>query len=94
MYHLLQPYPARVIAVVWIATSSGTAQKRLLRYHTEWRFVEPELTGDDLKEMGLEPGPLFGHLLRKLRDARLNGEASTRGEEMALVEQVLADEEG
>jgi tRNA nucleotidyltransferase (CCA-adding enzyme) len=93
MCHLLQPYPARVMAVVWIATSNGTAQKRLLRYQTRWRFVEPELTGDDLKELGLEPGPLFGHLLRKLRDARLNGEVSTREEEMTLVEQVLADKD-
>jgi tRNA nucleotidyltransferase (CCA-adding enzyme) len=93
MCHLLQPYPARVMAVVWIATSNGTAQKRLLRYQIKWRFVEPELTGDDLKELGLEPGPLFGHLLRKLRDARLNGEVSTREEEMTLVEQVLADED-
>lgn len=92
MYNLLQPYPARVMAVVSIATSKATAQDRLLRYQTEWRFVEPALTGDDLKEMDLEPGPLFGHLLRKLRDARLNGEVRTREEEVVLVEQVLADE--
>ena len=92
MYHLLHPYPARAMAVVWIATSNATAQECLLHYQIKWRFVEPELTGDDLKEIGLEPGPLFGHLLRKLRDARLNGEVSTREEETALVEQVLADE--
>jgi tRNA nucleotidyltransferase (CCA-adding enzyme) len=91
MYHLLQPYPARVMAVVWVAASNATAQERLLRYQTEWRFVESELTGDDLKDMGLEPGPFFGHLLRKLRDARLNGEVRTREGEVAMVEQMLVD---
>jgi tRNA nucleotidyltransferase (CCA-adding enzyme) len=54
--------------------------------------VEPELTGDDLKAVGLEPGPLFGKLLSALRDARLNGEATTRQEEVALVEAMLVAE--
>jgi hypothetical protein len=31
--------------------------------------------------------------LRKLRDARLNGKVSTREEEVAMVEETLADEE-
>ncbi len=91
IHHLLQPYAARVRAAVWTATDSSVAQERLLRYQTRWRFVEPELTGDDLKAMGLEPGPLFGHLLRELRDARLNGEVSTQEEERALMERMLTD---
>ncbi len=90
MYHLLQPYPARVIAAIWVASDNEVVQQRLLRYQTTWRFVEPELTGDDLQEMGLKPGPLFGRLLRELRDARLNGEVTTRVEEKALVERILA----
>lgn len=88
--HFLQPYPARVLAVVWTATDSRAVQERLLRYQTEWRFIESELTGDELKAMGLEPGPLLGHLLRELRDARLNGEVSTEEEETALIERMLA----
>jgi tRNA nucleotidyltransferase (CCA-adding enzyme) len=91
-YHFLQPYPARVMAVLWTATDSRVAQERLLRNQTKWRFVEPELTGDDLKAMGLKPGPLFGHLLRKLRDARLNDEVGTREEETALIERMLPAE--
>jgi tRNA nucleotidyltransferase (CCA-adding enzyme) len=90
IYHLLQPYPARVMAVAWVASDSDRIQERLFRYQTEWRWVEPELTGEDLKSMGLRPGPLFGELLRTLRDARLNGEVSTAEEERALVKQRLA----
>jgi len=47
--------------------------------------VRPELTGNDLIAMGLQPGPAFGTILRKLRDARLDGEISTVEEERALV---------
>ena len=93
IYQLLRPYPGRVLAAVWIATDSQDAQERILCYQSHWRFAEPEITGDDLREMGLEPGPLFGDLLKRLRQARLNGDVSTREEEMALIERMPAVEE-
>jgi hypothetical protein len=43
--------------------------------------------------MGLEPGPLFGELLSALRDARLDGEVSTREEEEALVNRLVTREQ-
>ncbi|HHN93700.1 MAG TPA: CCA tRNA nucleotidyltransferase, partial [Anaerolineae bacterium] len=89
---ILRPYPARILAVAWVATNRPRLRGRLLRYQTEWRAVEPELTGDDLKEMGLKPGPLFRHLLSALRDARLDGKVHTREEEVAVVRKLLAEE--
>jgi tRNA nucleotidyltransferase (CCA-adding enzyme) len=92
-YRLLQPYPARVLAVNWIASERETVQGALFSYQVAWRLVEPEITGDDLKAMGLDPGPLFGQLLSMLRDARLDGEVSSRQEEMAVVDTMLAPED-
>lgn len=89
IYHLLQPYPARVRAVVWIASDDDGLRDHLFRHQTEWRLVEPNLTGDDLKSMGLRPGPLFGDILDILRDAHLDGKVHTREEERALVTQLL-----
>jgi tRNA nucleotidyltransferase (CCA-adding enzyme) len=85
----LRPFPARVLAAAWVASGSGRQQTQLLRYQTEWRLVEPEISGDDLKGMGLKPGPLFGQLLDALRDARLDGKVSTRHDEEALLERLL-----
>jgi tRNA nucleotidyltransferase (CCA-adding enzyme) len=89
---LLQPYPSRVLAVAWLATDRGRIQRRLLSYQTEWRWIETEITGNDLKAMGLRPGPGYGRILGALRDARLDGKVSTREEESALLERLLADE--
>jgi len=88
--HLLEPYPTRVLAVIWVASESDLIRKRLLRYQTDWRIVEAALTGSELKAMGLRPGPLFGDLLDTLRDARLDEQVSTQGEEEALVLEMLA----
>jgi tRNA nucleotidyltransferase (CCA-adding enzyme) len=92
IYGLLEPYPARVLAAAWIATDRKRVRDRLLRYQTEWRTMETEITGDVLKAVGLKPGPLFGRLLRALRDARLDGRASTREEEEKLLERLLEEE--
>jgi len=37
----------------------------------------PLLTGRDLIELGLEPGPLFAEILRAVEDARLEGQLSS-----------------
>jgi tRNA nucleotidyltransferase/poly(A) polymerase len=43
------------------------------------------LTGDDLKEMGFTPGPLFREILGLVEDAQLDGRIHTREEAIALV---------
>ena len=44
--------------------------------------VRPErlLTGDDLREMGFRPGPLFSQILQALEDGQLEGQIRTREE--------------
>ncbi|MFY9528984.1 MAG: CCA tRNA nucleotidyltransferase [Candidatus Acidiferrales bacterium] len=43
------------------------------------------LTGDDLKEMGFTPGPLFREILGLVEDAQLDGRIHTREEAITLV---------
>ncbi|HDQ72770.1 MAG TPA: CBS domain-containing protein [Chloroflexi bacterium] len=93
VYHLLQPYPSQVLGAAWLLSERARLRQRIYQYQTEWRQVEPELTGDDLKAMGLEPGPIFGRLLETLRDARLDGKVSTREEEICLLKRKLKAEE-
>jgi tRNA nucleotidyltransferase (CCA-adding enzyme) len=93
IYRILQPYPRRIIAAVWIASERAQLREKLLRFQTTYRCVEPALSGNDLKALGLRPGPLFGRLLRALRDARLDGEITTREEEEALVRKLVEEQQ-
>jgi tRNA nucleotidyltransferase (CCA-adding enzyme) len=54
-------------------------------YITALRFVTPALSGKDLALMGYEPGPVFGSILAVLRDARMDGKAATKEDEIRLV---------
>ncbi|HEY7270765.1 MAG TPA: hypothetical protein VH951_13150, partial [Dehalococcoidia bacterium] len=63
----------------WLSTVAA-------RYVTEWRTVRPSLDGHDLAALGIE-GVLAGEALRRLRQARLDGEVGSRQEETDLVRQ-------
>ena len=51
----------------------------------------PILTGNDLMEMGLTPGPRFKTLLEKVREAQLDGTVRTKDEAIALVRKLLEE---
>jgi len=89
IYRALRPYPSRLLAAAWIASEGKGLRDKLYCFQTEYRHVETALSGEDLKAMGLRPGPLFGRLLGALRDARLDGEVTSREEEEALVRRLL-----
>jgi len=85
----LEPASREALFVLWIATDSCLAREQIEAYDHTYRKIRPLLTGDDLKGMGLPPGPLFGALLDALRSARLNGQVKTRMDEEAMVEELL-----
>ncbi len=93
IYRLLKHYSGPAIFVLWIATDSELVRERLELHHRTLRFVEPEIDGEYLKNMGIKPSPLFGHILSALRDARFDGEITSLKGEKALVEKLLAESE-
>jgi tRNA nucleotidyltransferase/poly(A) polymerase len=51
----------------------------------------PVLTGNDLLEMGIEPGPIYKRLLDAVREAQLDGTITTRAQAIELVKRLLAE---
>jgi tRNA nucleotidyltransferase (CCA-adding enzyme) len=77
--------PLGIEAVVAAYVLRPEYRALLHRYLSEWRFVGAETTGDDLLALGLQPGPDFRRWLWGLRAARLDGAASDREGELALI---------
>lgn len=100
--HLPQLAPSRVVelveriddaalAVFAIATDSAQARAYVDQYRAQWREVRPILTGDDLKAMGIPPGPCYRTILKQLRAQKLDGVLTSRADEEQWVQRWLAE---
>jgi tRNA nucleotidyltransferase (CCA-adding enzyme) len=85
IHFLLRDYDPLAIQANAIASESSATCHHLSLFFDELRYVKPHLSGDDLAELGIRPGPEVGEMLRKLLKARLDGETKTREEEQKLV---------
>ena len=87
---LLEPLADELLPLGWLASDNPAIKAKLERYVREWRHVQCELTGKDLKKLGLPPGPAYRHIFETLRAARLDGEIATRAEEEQRLNEILA----
>lgn len=58
-------------------------------YLVSWRNIKPTITGNDLKERGLEPGPQFAAILRQIRSAWLDGKVTSSEGERVLLDKLI-----
>ena len=59
-------------------------RKKLTLYVYQGRQEKPDVSGADLRALGLEPGPAYGRILKRILDAKLDGEAATREAQLEL----------
>jgi tRNA nucleotidyltransferase (CCA-adding enzyme) len=85
VYHLLMDYDQLAIEANAIASESSATYRHLALFLDELRYIKPQLTGEDLVRLGIGPGPEVGEMLRRLLEARLDGQLKTKEEEEQLV---------
>jgi tRNA nucleotidyltransferase (CCA-adding enzyme) len=90
IYNILRPLPI-VALLALLAVNSGEAalRSRVMLYLEKLADVEISIDGHDLLSLGLEAGPEVGRILREVQMARLDGEVSTREQELALANSLL-----
>jgi len=65
-----------------------SAEVKFFRDNLKGRHLS--ITGDDLISLGVEPGPLVGHLLDQVFAALLNGDVQGRDSELEFVKSLIA----
>jgi len=83
----LDRFAERTLLMARMLDVSPRVNGWLDRYMAEWRHVRPALTGDDLRALGLPPGPIYTRILDRLLAARLDGEVGDDVGERELVDQ-------
>ena len=88
---LLSPIPEPAL-LAYSLSSEPEATRHIRDYLDRTRTVRPILRGDDVVELGVEQGPDIADVLAGLRAARLDGDVTTRDDEVQFVEAYLARE--
>ncbi len=85
VYMLLKPLPVEVPLFMMAKAKTENAKKNVSLFLTQYNVTETYLGGEDLKRMGMQPGPVFKHILLKLLEARMNGKVDSREDEETFV---------
>jgi tRNA nucleotidyltransferase (CCA-adding enzyme) len=88
----LESIPEDAIEALYFVSPDEISKDVFFKYLTEWRHVKVRINGDDLKKLGLEPGPKYALILRQLRNAWLDGKVKTEEEEKQLLDIFLKKE--
>jgi tRNA nucleotidyltransferase (CCA-adding enzyme) len=81
----LDEIPSIAIYAVYLMRKESA----LRDYLVHWRNIKPTITGDNLKERGLTPGPRYAEILRQLRAGWLDGSVKNEQEEQLLLNKLI-----
>ncbi len=97
VYRLLADMPDEALVLVMAyglvtdtAAEVGRLKKRLARFLKHDRQMTTTVNGDDLKRLGLKPGPHFKKILDRLLDERIDGTIRMPAEEQDLARNLAA----
>ena len=90
VYDLLKPLDMETVLLMMAKAKKDAPKKYISLYLTRLRDVRVTVTGEDLKKMGIPPGPRYKDILAGLLDAKLDGAIKTPEEEIEYVKNLVS----
>ncbi len=91
LFALLSYLPVEGILLLMTLNSDSDLNKDLSHFLTRLHLEKPDITGEDLKELGEAPGPSYGHILDRVLAEKLDGKVKTRNEQRELAARIIAE---
>lgn len=90
LYAILFRMPVEGVLLLMALYHDSDISKHLSHYLTRLHLEKPDITGEDLKVIGVPPGPLYTQILERVLAAKLDGVAVSREDQVAFAEKVFA----
>lgn len=87
---LLAPLSLDGALYLMARASNKEASSSVSQYIYKWRQIKTDISGNDIRELGLAPGPGYGLIFREVLAAKLDGLTPTRETQLELVRRLIA----
>ena len=90
LFFILNPLQAEGLLFLMARSQKEDMRKQISYFITQLRNTQTQLSGKDLKKMGIEPGPIFGQILNDLKAAQIDGLSCDRQSQLDWVKKNYA----
>jgi len=94
IYRLLHPFSREARFVLTVLTDSERVRQRLELYEQRLSQIAPHIDGHYLKALGVPPGPVYGEILSRVRDALLDQEITSLEQEQEFAQRLARAAQG
>jgi len=91
LYFILHPIPIEGVLFLMARSRKEYIRRNISQYLSGLRYTKIEVTGNDLRELGIEPGPIYTKILTKLMEAKIDGRADTKKQQLKLAKRLSID---
>jgi len=89
VYRVLEELAYEVILLSMAASGSAVAKRRVRDFFERYNGARAGIRGEDLRRLGLKPGPHFKKILDKVLFAKLDGKIKSKEEELGYVRKLI-----
>jgi len=89
VYQLLEPLSYEVILLIMAKFKNYRIKKNIEDFLKIYNNVRLNITGDDLKKLGIEAGPRYHYVLNKLLLEKLDRDIKTKKQEWEFVKRMI-----
>ena len=89
IYKLLRGYNQEHLLYLLAKAEKEDVKKNISLFLSHLQDVRLSITGKDIAQLGVKPGPLYGKVMEKTLNAKLDGLVKTNEEELEFAEKLL-----
>jgi tRNA nucleotidyltransferase (CCA-adding enzyme) len=91
IYFSLHEFHQEVILYAMARSTEDSMRQQILAFFQNYRTKKLAITGDDIRQFGVQPGPEIKDILDSVLRAHLNGLAPDRETQLELAERIVKD---
>lgn len=93
IFHLLDHLSYEVILLIRAKYGGDNLRKHIADFLCAYNFTRINITGHDLHDLGIKPGPGYQKMLRKVFNAKLDGRLHSKADETDFVKKMISKKE-